>query len=357
MANLKISALTPAAALVGDEVLPLVQDAGNVSATLNQVLALGGDLVGPAASTDNALARFDGTTGKLLQDSSTATLSDTGALTLSDSLTLTDATLNRDAAHVLAQRNGTNAQAFRLYNTYTDASNYERGFLQFTSNYLELGAEAAGTGTARVLHLKGAASHSVGLLTTVGGIFGSYNKDVRHVIDLSFAHGCLISSHSTHGSAVLFGAGANTSSTSACTNAVTFGPHAATYNQLTHLLRPSAKDLAGAYTGAGHHLAVGAGKGAATNNDGGNLYLRGGEKAGTGAHGNLYFADSLTTGISYFNVTPVAQQSGTGEATGFTAGAGTAVTDQSTFTGNVGSTAYRINDLIKALKNYGLLAA
>lgn len=48
MANLKISALTPAAALVGDEVLPLVQSAGNVSATLNQVLALGGDLVGPA---------------------------------------------------------------------------------------------------------------------------------------------------------------------------------------------------------------------------------------------------------------------------------------------------------------------
>ena len=69
MADAKISQLTPAAALVGDEVLPLVQDAGNVSATLNQVLALGGDLVGPAASTDNALARFDGTTGKLIQDS------------------------------------------------------------------------------------------------------------------------------------------------------------------------------------------------------------------------------------------------------------------------------------------------
>lgn len=41
MADAKISQLTPAAALVGDEVLPLVQDAGNVSATLNQVLALG----------------------------------------------------------------------------------------------------------------------------------------------------------------------------------------------------------------------------------------------------------------------------------------------------------------------------
>jgi len=36
-----------------------------------------GDVVGPASSTDNALVRFDGTTGKLLQNS-TATLDDTG---------------------------------------------------------------------------------------------------------------------------------------------------------------------------------------------------------------------------------------------------------------------------------------
>jgi hypothetical protein len=38
-----------------------------------------GDVVGPASATDNALVRYDGTTGKLIQNS-TATLSDTGAL-------------------------------------------------------------------------------------------------------------------------------------------------------------------------------------------------------------------------------------------------------------------------------------
>lgn len=38
-----------------------------------------GDVVGPSSATDNALARFDGTTGKLIQNSA-ATLSDTGAL-------------------------------------------------------------------------------------------------------------------------------------------------------------------------------------------------------------------------------------------------------------------------------------
>lgn len=38
-----------------------------------------GDVVGPASSTDNALVRFDGTTGKLIQNSS-ATVSDAGVL-------------------------------------------------------------------------------------------------------------------------------------------------------------------------------------------------------------------------------------------------------------------------------------
>lgn len=53
----------------------------------------------------------------------------------------------RDAANILAQRNSTNAQTFRLYNTFTDASNYERGFFRWSSNVLEIGAESAGTGT------------------------------------------------------------------------------------------------------------------------------------------------------------------------------------------------------------------
>jgi hypothetical protein len=64
-----------------------------------------------------------------------------------------DTILRRDAANTLAQRNGTNAQAFRLYNTFTDASNYERGFMQWASNVLQIGAEAAGTGSNRALAL------------------------------------------------------------------------------------------------------------------------------------------------------------------------------------------------------------
>ena len=46
----------------------------------NSSPSLGGDVVGPASSTDNAVARFDSTTGKLLQNS-VVTIGDTGATT------------------------------------------------------------------------------------------------------------------------------------------------------------------------------------------------------------------------------------------------------------------------------------
>jgi len=66
---------------------------------------------------------------------------------------------------------------------------------------------------------------------------------------------------------------------------------------------------------------------------------------------------ATTQKLAFYNSTPIVQPSGTGETVGFTAGAGTTVTDQSTFTGNVGSTTYRISDIVKALKNLGLMAA
>ena len=59
-----------------------------------------------------------------------------------------DVALFRDAANTLALRNGTAAQTFNVYNTFTDASNYERGYFRYVSNQLEIGHDAAGTGTA-----------------------------------------------------------------------------------------------------------------------------------------------------------------------------------------------------------------
>ena len=47
----------------------------------NSLPSLGGNVVGAASATDNAIARYDGTTGKLIQNS-TVTIGDDGALTL-----------------------------------------------------------------------------------------------------------------------------------------------------------------------------------------------------------------------------------------------------------------------------------
>jgi hypothetical protein len=57
-----------------------------------------------------------------------------------------DLTLARDAADTLAQRRTTNAQTFRCYGTFTDASNYVRASLSSTSTAVTLAAETAGTG-------------------------------------------------------------------------------------------------------------------------------------------------------------------------------------------------------------------
>jgi hypothetical protein len=81
-----------------------------------------------------------------------------------------DTTLFRDgAANTLALRNGTNAQAFRLYNTFTDASNYERGFMRWNSNVLEIGTEAGGTGTARALNIVTAGTTTALQIANGGG--------------------------------------------------------------------------------------------------------------------------------------------------------------------------------------------
>lgn len=79
-----------------------------------------------------------------------------------------DVLLYRDASAILAQRNSTNAQTFRIYNTFTDASNYERGFVQWSSNVLAIGAEAAGTGTQRSVEFRIGATAVLTLSGTQG---------------------------------------------------------------------------------------------------------------------------------------------------------------------------------------------
>lgn len=77
-----------------------------------------------------------------------------------------DLLIGRDAAGVFAQRNGTNAQTFRVYGTYTDASNYVRASLAASSTLVTLAAETAGTGADNVdINLTTAGTGLVNLAT------------------------------------------------------------------------------------------------------------------------------------------------------------------------------------------------
>ena len=62
----------------------------------NSSPSLGGDVVGPASATDNAVARYDTTTGKLIQNS-LVIVDDTGSVTGVNALTAESLTVNNNA--------------------------------------------------------------------------------------------------------------------------------------------------------------------------------------------------------------------------------------------------------------------
>lgn len=88
------------------------------------------------------------------------------------SISNTDLILTRDAANTLAQRNGVNGQAFNLYNSYTDVSNYSRlvMYADGSANYY-IGTQKAGTGISASLFVGTGAGAGVagnGSLTLAG---------------------------------------------------------------------------------------------------------------------------------------------------------------------------------------------
>jgi hypothetical protein len=72
----------------------------------------------------------------------------------------------------IEQRSGTTSQTFRIYNTYTDASNYERARLGWESNQFVIGSEVLGTGTARTVAIVGGSAGTQGVIKAqTGGAF------------------------------------------------------------------------------------------------------------------------------------------------------------------------------------------
>ena len=81
-----------------------------------------------------------------------------------------------DAANVIGQRNGTNSQVYRVYNTFTSSTSFERLNIAWASNIctIEVTAGSAG-GTLRGMRIGGAA-------TSLLGFYGSTPVDQPNTI-------------------------------------------------------------------------------------------------------------------------------------------------------------------------------
>jgi hypothetical protein len=167
----------------------------------------GGDVVGPASSTDNAFARFDSTTGKLLQNSTGATLSDTGAAVFTGALdVLGNSTEGSNLKLYEDTDNGTNYVAFKAPDTIAanvtwtlpsaDGTNTQvlqtngSGVLSFASAgssqwtttglniYYSTGKVGIGTSTiASQLDVRNGATNATGINTNANQISITHNSN------------------------------------------------------------------------------------------------------------------------------------------------------------------------------------
>lgn len=108
-------------------------------------------IFGTPSSTMVAIARFPNATTADLSLSASGTL---GWSAAGGALNGNDLFIRRDAANTLAQRNGTAAQTFRVYETFTDASNGTWFQVQAVSSRYEIGGKANGTGNVRPILLQ-----------------------------------------------------------------------------------------------------------------------------------------------------------------------------------------------------------
>jgi len=278
--------------------------------------------------------------GDLLVGSSSRVRSNTGFFMLGSS---DDVVLARGAANTLDLRNGANAQTLNVYGTYTDSFNYRRiRTTMTTGGAATIAAEgygAGGSGNTLAFQINGlnALTISAANIAQFGTSIqtastGSLFFGSRSVIDSSADGLLLLHNFATTDADFFLKLGVNTAA-------------AAGIKRVGTTLQVRLND-----DSARGNMEAGA--------LGLNSTLTMGEAANMafGTTTGTKIGGSTSQKLGFWNATPIVQPSSTGETVGFTAGGGTTVTDASTFTGNVGATAYRLSDIVKHLKNAGLLA-
>jgi hypothetical protein len=140
---------------------------GNGSITIASTASGSGDVVGPASSTDNAFARFDSTTGKLLQNSTGATLSDTGAAVFTGALdVLGNSTSGSNIKLYEDTDNGTNYVAFKAPDTIASNVTWTLPSADGTNTQV---LQTNGSGTLSFATVSGASAATPTALGTVYG--------------------------------------------------------------------------------------------------------------------------------------------------------------------------------------------
>ena len=150
------------------------QNANNVAITGGSITGVTGlgDVVGPASATDNAIARFDTTTGKLLQNSVVA-VGDTGAVTgvttLAASTSVTTPIVQATNSAGLALRNSAGTSQISM-----GAGGGDNVTIAVSTNLNGANAQIdlSPTGTGHV-HIKPAGSGSLEIAPIVAGVMNN----------------------------------------------------------------------------------------------------------------------------------------------------------------------------------------
>lgn len=164
------------ATLSADRVFTLPDSAGTFVLDSNTQTVTGKTMRGPDGSASAPTYSFSGETNTgwyrpasgFLEATVTGTrmlqVTSSRVSVLADTFTLgssVDTFIVRDGANIVAQRNGASGQTFRLYNTYTDASNNEFLRLNWSASAARIFTDQAGTGSARDLMIGTAGSAEV----------------------------------------------------------------------------------------------------------------------------------------------------------------------------------------------------
>jgi len=143
-------------AVADDGTSPVGSDEWNAAHTIAGSLSWDGATVTTSTPLINLTQTWNasGVTFTAIKANVTNTASAAGSL-LQDLQIGGNSIFSVDKAATSELKNSTNAASLRVYNTYTDASNYERGIFDWTTNAntLTIGTDKAGTGTARDLKL------------------------------------------------------------------------------------------------------------------------------------------------------------------------------------------------------------